>query len=645
MDAILGTAGHIDHGKTTLVRALTGINCDRLDEEKKRGITIELGFAWLDLPDKRRLGIIDVPGHERFVKNMVAGASGIDCMMLVIAADEGVMPQTREHLDICSLLGVKSGLVALTKVDMVDADWIEMVKEDIAASLKGSFLEGAPILPVSSATGEGLDNLRSAIFSLVSSLGRRSGTDILRLPVDRVFTLKGHGTVVTGTLVSGDCQQGEDLRLLPTNLPVKARSLQVHGNQVKEAHSGQRCAMNLLGAEVADIQRGDIVARPETLFPSKRWIAKIMCLPSAPLPIRQRMEVHFHHGSRECAAKIVLRDREELLPGESALAELHFSEPLPGIFGDRCVMRAHSPLRAIAGGVVANPLPPLLRKKDPQYQNKLDNLSRLGEVAEKRDGKPEDLPALALSLCPMPGASFKQLAVLTGLAAKELKAALEKLEADGEIIHWDAESDSWIAKEAFAAALESVKQRAEELHKREPLKISFARDAFLGGWAEKLPAKFTQKIIDSALKAEILSQAANGLKLAEREFELDSAQSEKISQIFAAYGKGAMAPPLVREICEEMGIEAKEAIGLIGHLCDTGKLVKIQEGLYYSKAALDEALAKAQAWFASNETLDIGDMKTIYGISRKFAIPLLEYMDAIRLTTRVGNSRKLARKA
>ena len=368
MALILGTAGHIDHGKTSLVRALTGIDYDRLEEEKRRGITIELGFAWVPMPGGERLGIVDVPGHERFVKNMVAGAAGVDFVMLVIAADEGVMPQTREHLEICSLLGIRHGFVALTKVDMVDADWLELVQEDVRTFLQGTFLEGAPIFPVSSSTGQGIPALREHILACASSLPPRHGSDIFRLPVDRVFTLKGHGTVITGTVISGAVSEGDELCFMPGALPTRARSLQRHGSSVEMVRAGERCAVNVQGLEVTDIHRGNTLCRPDTLFPSRRWLVRLQCLKSAPRPLRQRTEVHFHHATQECAARVVFFDRDRLAPGDSCLAELRFSSDMVGVFGDHCVLRAYSPLRTVAGGTIVSPLPPLLRRKDPDFR-------------------------------------------------------------------------------------------------------------------------------------------------------------------------------------------------------------------------------------------------------------------------------------
>lgn len=645
MDVVLGTAGHIDHGKTSLVRALTGINCDRLSEEKKRGITIELGFAWLDLPDGKRLGIVDVPGHERFVKNMVAGASGIDCMALVVAADEGMMPQTREHMDICALLGVRRGIVALTKCDMVDADWLEMVQEDVAASLAGTFLEGAPIFPVSSATGQGLDALRQGICELVASLPPRRDPDIFRLPADRVFTLKGFGTVVTGTIVSGSCNEGEDVVIMPAGIGARARTLQVHSQPAVQARQGQRCAMNLQGVEVTNIERGDVIARPGTLFPSRRWIVRLACLESSPLPIRQRMEVHFHHGTRECMARIVFRDRMELAPGETALAEIHLHEALPAIFGDHCVARAHSPLRAIAGGVIIDPLPPLLRKRDPLFPHKFTILQKLGELAAQPSAnlteQAETLASLALELCPPPGADNKRLAVLTGLPAPALANALNAAVAKGAAILWDGAARWYIDKNVFDECIKKACLRARELHTRDPLKMSFAPNALLTGWGENLPSRFCQCVLETAVKAGLLAQESNGMRLASYKTRMNTDTAALLEQIICIYEHAGAAPPTLKELEEQTGRDARQLMPLLGHLCETGQLMKIQEGLYYFKPEIERILAAIKEWFASHATLDVGNMKEILNISRKYAIPLLEYMDAIRMTYRSGNERKL----
>lgn len=647
MDVILGTAGHIDHGKTALVNALTGIDCDRLEEEKRRGITIELGFAWMDLPDGRILGIVDVPGHERFVKNMVAGASGMDCVLLVIAADEGVMPQTAEHLEICSLLGVKTGLVALTKTDLVDQEWLNMVREDIQEVLAGTFLSSAPIVPVSAATGEGLQKLREEIFTRISAIKPVTGSDILRLPADRVFTMKGFGPVVTGTIISGDCRTGENVCVVPKGGTGRIRNLQVHNTQVDSAHAGQRCAMNLQGLEVEDIQRGDVIARPNTLFPSGSWFIRLHCLKSSPLPIRQRMEVHFHHGARECQAKILMRDRERLEPGQTAIAEVKFDLPLAAVYGDRCVLRAHSPLRAIGGGIVFAPLPPALnRRKKEDFAKKYAALRELGEpdkaeLARLSPKPPETLVGLALALRPLQGATQNQLQVMTGLSRTVLVTALKNLEKNGEALCWDASQGFWTGGESVRECLEKATQRAQELHRREPLKSFFAPGSLTVGWGDALPPKFLQGVFNLAVREGLLIQEGAGLRLAGHETSLDAGAAAMLDVLRSKLKNGGIAPPFAREILEENGWDPKKLQAMLNHLCERGEALKIQDGVYYDKNEFTKMTDKIREWFRDNPELDIGDFKTLLGISRKYAIPVLEYLDSIRLTIRIGDRRRL----
>lgn len=643
MDLVLGTAGHIDHGKTSLVRALTGINCDRLEEERLRGITIELGFAWLDLPDGRRMGIVDVPGHERFVKTMVAGAAGIDCVLLVIAADEGVMPQTREHLDICQFLGVRSGLIVLTKTDLVEPDLLEMAREDARAAVSGTFLAESPILDVSSATGQGIDNLKESIFRMASQVRASQGTDIFRLPVDRVFTLKGHGTVVTGTLISGTCGQGEEVCLMPNNLPARARSLQSHGQRIETGHRGMRCAMNLQGIEVAAIQRGDVVAAPDTLFPSRRWMVRLTCLASAPHGLHQRMEAHFHHGSRECAARIVFRDRDELAPGDSAIAEVHFPTPMAGIFGDHCVLRAHAPLRTVAGGILLDPLPSLLRKRDPRFSQKMAVYQELDSLASAESANPKAIVERILFLQAAPGLDNRRLAVRSGLPAALLAKGVEAAEKTGAIIRWDNENH--IGKEAFEACIEKCVARARELHAREPLKPSFAANALLVGWAEAFPTRFSQKVLAEAVQRGLLQTSGIGFKLASHTVSHDAEQSALLQKLRDLLMRGGVAPPFLKEIEELAGPDIKKTRRLINYLCDIGEVIKIQDGVYYHKPALEKIVSQAREWLVSNASLDIAGMRDLFGVSRKYAVPLLEYMDSIRMTRRVGNIRQLVKKA
>ena len=360
---VVGTAGHIDHGKTSLVKALTGIDTDRLPEEKARGITIDLGFAFLEEPDGLTIEIVDVPGHERFVRNMLAGVGGIDLAMLVIAADEGVMPQTREHLAICSLLHIKTGLVALTKADLVEADWLELVKDDVAGLVRGTFLEGSPMLGVSAKTGEGLDELRAALRALAAAVPARAADQLPRLPIDRVFTVKGFGTVITGTLMTGRFAVDDRVEVYPRGVQAKIRGLQTHGHPVPEARAGQRTAMNLQGLERAAVARGDVVGPPGALVASVLVDGTLELLPDAPRPLKSRDRIRFHAGTSEIMARVLLLDRAELSPGERAFARFRMEASLVALPGDRFVVRSYSPIVTIGGGTVLDIAPPRFRRK------------------------------------------------------------------------------------------------------------------------------------------------------------------------------------------------------------------------------------------------------------------------------------------
>ena len=415
---ILGTAGHIDHGKTSLIKAVTGTNTDRLKEEQKRGITIELGFASLDLPGGQHLGIVDVPGHEKFVKNMVAGATGIDIVAMVIAADEGVMPQTREHMEICTLLGVRHGLVVLTKIDMVDEEWLEMVTEDVREFTIGTFLEGAPIVPVSSATGDGIPRFIEQLGALSENVPERVSTGLFRLPVDRVFTMKGFGTVITGSLISGRISVGESIMIYPGAITSKVRGIQVHNQGRESAEAGMRTAINFQGLEKAAINRGDILARENTLVPSFMVDLEMHFLASNRKPIKNRTQVRFHTGTSEIMGNLILLDREELIPGESCVAQIRLDEPVSLVRDDRFVIRSYSPVRTIGGGKVINPIPV---KHKRFHQDVVDALKSLA------DAEPEGIVDHQTRMAGPAGVSFADLLLMTDLPAKALEATIASL--------------------------------------------------------------------------------------------------------------------------------------------------------------------------------------------------------------------------
>jgi len=638
MPVIMGTAGHIDHGKTTLVKALTGIDCDRLAEEKKRGITIELGFAFMDLPPASasggkapaRLGIVDVPGHERFIKNMVAGAAGIDFVMLVIAADEGVMPQTREHLEICSLLGITAGVVALTKTDMVEPDWLDMVREEVADYLKGSFLDGAAIVPVSAHTGAGLDALKLELARLAASFAPHRRTDLFRLPVDRVFTMKGYGTIVTGTLVSGKVRVGEDVAVYPAGLVSKVRTLQNHGVQEEEANAGTRTAVNLAGLEVEQISRGDVLARPGTLFPSLSWDVELTCLKSSPRSIKHRKEVHFHHGAREVMARVYLLEGEALEPGQTAVCRVRFTEPLAGVYGDRVGARSFSPLRTIAGGRLLNPLPHRVKRFSPA----VETLRSLGAAG------PEGMVLAQLELAGAAGLTFAQLCVATSLESKALEKILAVMGGRQEAFLVDREARLYVSGRVAQELSEGLLAHLAEFHAREPMKPGVARGALASGWGRRLSPKLFHLVLEGLVRKGSIASDAELLRLPGHRVSLASDAASLREKLLAAYEAGGETPPNLKDVLEPLGVSFKEAAAVFKVLLDEGALVKVKEEMYFARAPLNAVVGRTWAFFADHEEMTPQDFREVSKLSRKYAIPLLEYFDKEKLTVRVGDNRR-----
>jgi len=631
MPVVMGTAGHIDHGKTTLVKALTGIDCDRLSEEKKRGITIELGFAFLDFEDDSRLSVVDVPGHERFVKNMVAGAAGIDFVLLVIAADEGIMPQTREHLEICSLLGIDTGMVALTKTDMVDEEWLEMVQEEVASYLEPTFLGGTPIIPVSAHTGQGVPELRTELKKLMDRFAPKRRSDLARLPVDRTFTMKGYGTVVTGTLISGNFKVGDDVVLYPDETPARIRTLQSHGQGVEVAPAGRRTAVNLQGLEVQDVSRGEILARPGTLFPSEVWDIELTMLESSPRALKHRKEVHFHHGSREIMARIYLNDRDKLAPGETAVCQVRFTQPLASVYGDRIVLRSFSPLRTIAGGRVLSPVGHKV-KRFSDAQKKLEALT-----AES----PEEVIAAQLDLAGPQGRSFAELLTMTDLESKALEKTLNGMAGKQLALMFDKDERRYAYGPLVSELMEGLVAWLGEFHRKQSMKPGVQRGELASTWGRKLPAKLLHLVLERLMKKGDVVGDQEILRLKDHKVSLASDTAKVRELILGAYEKGGIRPPNLKDVLEPTKMDFKQAAPIFRHLQDEGKLVKIKEEMYYHAPALEDIRNRIIRFFDDNDEMDAQDFKGITDLSRKYAIPVLEHFDKQRLTVRVGDVRKL----
>ncbi len=630
---ILGTAGHIDHGKTTLVKALTGIDTDRLKEEKARGITIELGFAYLDLPSGKRIGVVDVPGHEKFVKNMVAGAMGMDLVALVVAADEGVMPQTREHLEICQLLGVKRGLTVLTKVDMVDEDWLELVQEDLREFLKGTFLEEAPMVPVSSTTGQGLDELIRLLDSMVADIQPKAPSGPYRLPVDRVFTIKGFGTVVTGTSISGLIHEGDEVRIYPRDIPAKIRGIQVHGKERREALPGMRTALNLQGVDRDQIERGDVVATPRALHPSYLLDLKFLYLSSSERPLKYRSPVRFHVGTAEVIGRILFQG-EEIQPGEQTYVQVKLEEPVAVLPGDHYVIRSYSPIRTIGGGIILNPLPRRRKRTRPDLWEEVKILDR---------GNPQDLISYHLKHAGTRGLSLSELSVRTGLYGKSLDRELQKAISSGRTVKLDAEKAIYLHGDVYNSLKEKLVSCLEEFHRENPLVPGRPKEELkskvLSTWG---PPKLFQKLLNDLIKSGTVVQDKDIVRLSGHKVALGEEGDKIRKKIEKIFQDSDLQPPTRGQILEKLSSLGGSAQEIFDLMVREGTLVRLKEGLYFHHSVLDRVRSMVVDFIKKHGEMGVNEFRELTGgLSRKYMIPLLEYLDNQRVTIRVGDKRRL----
>jgi selenocysteine-specific elongation factor len=628
---ILGTAGHIDHGKTSLVKALTGVDTDRLKEEKERGITIELGFTFLDLPSGIRLGIVDVPGHEKFVKHMVAGAWGIDLVALVIAADEGVMPQTREHLDICSLLKVKRGLIVLNKVDLVDQELLELVKEEVTETVKNTFLAGAPILAVSSSTREGIPGLISTLDRMSEEIEERPSDGLFRLPIDRVFVMKGFGTVVTGTLVSGSLSVGETVEVLPAGWEGKVRNLQVYNLPVERAYAGQRTAVNLQGVETSAFERGNVLLHPNTLTSSQMLDVFLELLPGNPRPIKHRTELRFHIGTNLTAASIFLLDREELTPGQGAFAQLRLDRPVIALPHDRFVIRGSSAIQTLGGGVVVDAHPP---------RHKRNSASEMKDLTLLRDGTDEEVLRLHILRSGAGGIAFRDLLDRVTMPQEGIKRLLRKMAEKGDILFIDPDKLKVIDMRRFQELRDGALGQLRDFHQKFPMKSGLAKEELRTKLPEEMDVKLFQILLNGLIQSEEVVIEKDILKL--KGHRVSSGDDKGlIKRIEEAMLKGGLQPPSSKELSEEWSEDEETVRQILEHLSHEGGLVKVKAGMYFHRTHIDHLKERVVSFLKQNREINTSQFKEITGGSRKFAIPLIEYLDQVKVTLRLGEKRIL----
>jgi selenocysteine-specific elongation factor len=639
---VIGTAGHIDHGKTALVRALTGIDTDRLREEKRRGITIELGFAHLALPDGTIAGVVDVPGHERFVRAMAAGAGGIDLVVLVIAADEGVMPQTREHVDICRLLGVPRGVVALTKADLLPtlgADWLPLLEGDVREVTRGTFLEGCPLVPVSATTREGLDALVAELARLAAEVPERPADGPLFLPVDRAFSMKGFGTVVTGTLLSGQVAEGDETALLPPSPgqgALRVRTVQVHGKGTARALAGQRTAVNLPGIEPAAIGRGQVLVHSGVVPLSSMLDVELALLAAAPAPLRHRAKLLLHIGTSQVPATVALVDRSELAPGETALAQLRLGEPAAALPGQRFILRGFRVLegrgKTVGGGRVLAVAAPKRRRGRPEALEQLRTLAA-GDV--------EARIATVLALAGPAGLELAALVGRTALSPKLVQGALERLGAKGGAVLFDRERRSYVAGTVAAELSRRVAAAVSAFHREHPLAAGVGREELRGRLPPVTDPRLFQRLLAQAAEKGALVLEGDHVREKGHAAASGAAAGKLKERVAELLAKGGLTPPWLAELPAAAGGAPDDVTAVLKLLAAEGRVVRVSAELHFDAAAVAALRQKLVTFLRERREITTQEFKELVGATRKHVIPLAEYFDREKVTLRVGEKRLL----
>ncbi len=625
---IVGTAGHIDHGKSTLVEALTGTHPDRLAEEKRRGITIDLGFAFLE-KNGVRFGFVDVPGHERFVSNMLAGAAGIDVLLLVIAADESIKPQTREHFDICRLLGVKRGVVALTKSDMVDKDTLELVRMEAEEFLRGSFLENAPLVPVSAKTGSGLSDLKKALSDAAAIASVKDAARYFRLPIDRAFAMKGFGSVVTGTLISGSVGPGDEVELFPCGERLRVRGVQSGGKSVERATPGQRTAVNLAGIDHTALKRGMVLAAPGKFRKTRRIDVRLELLPAA-RKMKQGARVHFHAGTAETIAEVFFHGERELRPGGRALANLKLQDEVLVLPSDRFIVRQFSPVVTIGGGAVLDPLArrPMLR--DTGRAAFLETLER---------GNHEEILA-AMTERAILGLGYDEIVARTAWTDQEIRDSTKKLFDTGHAKTVSTEPLLLVSEKAFADVRRKILEKVEKFQKENPLLPGIAREDLRASLGKRVRGETFRAALEELVAQKKLDAPGELVKRAGSEIALLPEEAKAKEQIEAAFASASLAVPSVKEVLAKLTVEAKRAEKLLQILLREKNLVRVSPDLVFHRQALAQLKEQLSAYKkAKGDRINVPAFKELTGITRKYAIPLLEYLDRERVTRRAGDER------
>lgn len=617
---ILGTAGHIDHGKSSLVKALTGIDPDRLKEEKERGITIDLGFADLHYPDGLIVGIVDVPGHERLVRNMLAGAGGIDLVLLVIAADEGIMPQSREHLHICNLLKIKSGLIAITKADLVESDWLGLVEDEVKNFVKGTFLDGAPIVPVSSRTLQNVDLLKEKIRDVALQVEPKPTKGLFRLPIDRVFTLKGFGTVITGTAISGSISADEPVEILPSSIKSKVRGLHSHGKPIQTAYAGQRVAINLQGVDKDEIKRGDSVVLPERFTPTRKIDANMELLSDAPA-VKTKSLVHFHLGTSETIARIILVGKAEVRAGERCYCQFRLREPVIAMSGDRYIIRRFSPVETIGGGEILDPLS--FRRSRKEGVEDLE-IFESGTLSDKIAAKVKRAGIYGI-----------KISLIEGWVKAEITSISESINAlkdKGALMQFE---DTLFHAQPFDAFKEKMRKIMNDFHRKNPLRPGMPKEEL------RTHLKIEPRLFGNLLTSvkDIIAEKEL-VRLATFKAALSQVDESVKVKILALLGKCAFQPPAKEELSESLKIDQKRFSDILKLMTKEGSLVRINDSVFITSSAYEDMITKLKDFYSKKQDMTVAEFRDVLNTTRKYALPFLEYLDSNQITMRVGDVRK-----
>jgi len=630
-NVIIGTAGHVDHGKTSLIKALTGIDTDRLKEEKKRGITIELGFAYLDFGDGTKVGIIDVPGHEKFVKNMLAGAGGIDIAILVVAANEGVMPQTVEHFEILKLLNIKKGVIVITKADMVDEAWLAMIKDDVRALVSGTNLSEAQILETSVYNNTGLAELREQLYTLVKSTSKGDLEKPPRIPVDRIFSIDGFGTVITGTLIEGVINKGDNVEIYPLGRMSKVRNIQVHDEDVDTAYAGQRVAVNLAGLKKDMIERGSVIAEPKSMVNTSMVDVFLQVLPECGRIVKNNSRVHLYHGTRDILCKIVLLDKDELKPGERGLVQLRLEEEAAFKYGDRFIIRFYSPLETVGGGMVLDVQP----KKHSRY--KTEAVEAL-ELLKNGNIKERAYALLTDRAKEIPSAS--QMAVLANLSETELAATLKSLLEEGKVVCFRNLDSDWItSSDHYKSICNKSNNMLQNFHKNNIYKKGMNAEEYKNRAFASVPGHIVNHLMDKMAQDKQIKQEGLLVSAYDFKIKIDNSYAELSAKIEKVYKDAGVIVPNKDDVLKMFNDKSKQKV--IESMITEGLLVMVDKQLLFHRDVFDDAISKMRDFAAKNGDITLAQFRDIIGASRKYAVAILEYCDAKKITRKVGDSRVL----